>query len=249
MRITTLGTSHGDHTYCRFNSSVLLETGNRMYLFDAGSPVEALLIRAGKRFGNLKAVFITHMHNDHVGGLPGLLKARMKLSEEGHTDVLLPEPQAADALGAWLEAQHVEWPSSLVTVRPVRSGEIFNDNIVRVNGVSTRHLRTAEDRPASFAFVVQARTKRIIYTGDLSPDFSDFPEIARRKPTDLCICEATHPDMHEAVAALQSCPIKRLIFSHVGAQWHGEGEAQLRQLTARLPFPCVVARDGNTFDL
>ena len=44
MRITTLGTSHGDPTATSFQSSILLETGGGFYLFDAGEPVSALLI-------------------------------------------------------------------------------------------------------------------------------------------------------------------------------------------------------------
>ena len=48
MRITTLGTSHGDPTYCRFNSSNLIEIAEASYLIDAGAPVDALLVRAAK---------------------------------------------------------------------------------------------------------------------------------------------------------------------------------------------------------
>jgi hypothetical protein len=42
MLITTLGTSHGDHTYCRFSSSTLFEIWENIYLIDAGFDLVSL---------------------------------------------------------------------------------------------------------------------------------------------------------------------------------------------------------------
>ena len=44
MRITTQGTSHGNHTYNRFNSSTLVEVDDVSYLIDAGAPANGLRI-------------------------------------------------------------------------------------------------------------------------------------------------------------------------------------------------------------
>jgi len=75
MRIYTLGTSHGDSTLSRFNSSTVYETERgSLYLIDAGAPVEALMKRRALPLGELRACFITHMHDDHAGGLTSLVK-------------------------------------------------------------------------------------------------------------------------------------------------------------------------------
>ena len=64
MKVTLLGTSHGDPTYCRFNTSTLLEVENYgAVLIDAGTPVLAMLIRQQIPLEKLRAIFITHMHN------------------------------------------------------------------------------------------------------------------------------------------------------------------------------------------
>lgn len=249
MVITTLGTSHGDHTYCRFNSSTLFEIGNANYLIDAGAPVNGLMVRAKKEFGKLKAVFITHMHDDHVGGLPGLIKTLMKYPVEGqHTYIYLPENGVDQALGAWLKAQHLTWPSELIDVRVTREGLIYSDDVIKVKAVGTRHL-WHPDFPISFSYELEAEGKRIMYTGDLSPDFSDFPAVLKEKDYDLCICECTHYSPYDALPTLKESRLKRLIFNHIHNPWHGEGEMKLKEILSDLPFPFAIAHDGDSFQL
>lgn len=69
MKITFLGTSHGVPEVNRFCTSVLLESGGKHYLIDAGAPISDLLIRNKVAFKDISAIFITHLHGDHVDGL------------------------------------------------------------------------------------------------------------------------------------------------------------------------------------
>lgn len=250
ITVTTLGTSHGDHTHTRFNSSTLVEVGSKAYLVDAGAPVEALLIRAGKQFKDLKAVFVTHMHNDHVGGLAGLVKAFVKYPQEGqHAKLYLPEQAGLEGLVQWLKAQHLPCPSNLYSLHTTTEGPIFSDEMLSVRAVRTQHFKNAPERFPSFAYILEAQGKRIVHTGDLAADFSDFPEIVRDEPSDMCICESTHFNMKKALAVLRSCPIKKLVFSHVCNRWHGDGEKKLMELLEEMPFPCSLAHDGDTFSV
>ena len=249
MLITTLGTSHGDHTYCRFNSSTLIESQWRTYLIDAGAPVNGLLVRAGKDVHEIKAVFITHMHDDHVGGLSGLIKSLIKRPNMGQkTDIFLPEPNADTALIDWLAAQHLRIPDGLVVFHCIPEAEtplIYDDGVLQVTRVPTGHLRRADGIAASFAFSLELEGKKILYSGDLRGDFSDFPIIA--EPYDLCICEATHYDPTIALPVLRKCNFKRLIFNHIHNPWHGEGERVLMDHYASLPYPVEIAHDGDCF--
>jgi ribonuclease BN (tRNA processing enzyme) len=249
MIITTLGTSHGNPTYCRFNSSTLIETAGRMYLVDAGEPVTALLVRAGKNFDLLKAVFVTHMHGDHVGGLSSLIKMLVKYPQrDKHARVFLPEARAVPALEGWLKAQHMVWPSAMVALDFTLEGITYQDGLVKVEAIPTMHMQRHDESP-SYSYLFELEGRRIVITGDLKGDFSDFPIKALDAPCDICICEATHYDLDSALQILVNAPIRKLILTHIGDKWHDEGESRLRTWLNSLPYPSEIASDGAAFVL
>jgi ribonuclease BN (tRNA processing enzyme) len=250
VKIITLGTSHGNPTFCRFNSSTLFEIGDALYLIDAGAPVNALMIRQGLKLQNLKAIFITHMHEDHVGGLPGIIKSLVKYPLLAkHTDIFLPESTAIGGLMGWMRAMHRTWAEELLDFKIAKTGVIFADENIQVTALPTRHLENIQQGFPSYAYQLNIDAKRIIYTGDLRSDFSDFPAVCMNEPSDLCICECTHFNMEEARNILSRCPIKRMIFNHVADFWHGEGEKKLQKIIDSLPFPCEIAHDNSEFKL
>lgn len=251
MQITTLGTSHGSPTYSRFSSSTLIETGDRAYLVDAGSPVHALLVRAGKTMDPLRAVFVTHMHEDHVGGLPGLCKHFIKERHDPRSSlrVLLPDQRACGPLDAWCRAMCFDWPNAAVSLEVTDAGQVYADDCTTVRAERTRHM-VKVDGASSFAYAICAEGQRVVFTGDLSADFTDFPALARDEPCDMCVCEATHYDFHAAASVLKDAPIRRLVLNHVHDPWHGpDGERQLIHIMRDLPYPVHVAHDGDVWDL
>ncbi len=250
IKIITLGTSHGNPTFCRFNSSTLLDVEGSLYLIDAGAPANALMIRKGCHINNLKAVFITHTHEDHLSGLPGIVKSLAKRPKAGQqTQIFMPEDEANEALIKWMHCMHCFWADELLQFNVSLPGQIYQDNKLSVSAIATRHMKNENNAFPSYAYEFKVADKKIIYTGDLKHDFSDFPETALDHPSDLCICECTHFDMNVAHEILKNCRTKRMIFNHVSDLWHGDGEAELRKIIEKLPFPCEIAHDGNEFTL
>ena len=81
MNITFLGTSSGVPTLTRNVSSLALKLSQtaEVWLFDCGEGTQHQLMKSNIKSSQIKKIFITHMHGDHIYGLPGLL-ATLSLS-------------------------------------------------------------------------------------------------------------------------------------------------------------------------
>lgn len=80
MELLFLGTSAGVPTRTRNVTSMLLDlqhpTRSGLWLIDCGEGTQHQLLRTTSHPGKLDKIFITHLHGDHIFGLPGLLCSR-----------------------------------------------------------------------------------------------------------------------------------------------------------------------------
>jgi len=73
--LTFLGTSSGAPSFTRNVSSLALRLENEIWLFDCGEATQHQLMRSQLKYAKITKIFITHMHGDHIFGLPGLICA------------------------------------------------------------------------------------------------------------------------------------------------------------------------------
>ena len=94
MQVTFLGTSSGVPTRARNVSSVALRLPQRseLWLFDCGEATQHQFLRSDLRVSQLRRIFITHMHGDHVFGLPGLLASLGLAGSCTGIDLYGPDP-------------------------------------------------------------------------------------------------------------------------------------------------------------
>ena len=91
MRVVFLGTSGAIPTEKRGLPAMLLKRGTEMLLFDCGEGAQRQMIRAKISLHKLKKVFVSHLHGDHVLGLPGLLQTMALLDRKTKLEVYAPE--------------------------------------------------------------------------------------------------------------------------------------------------------------
>lgn len=152
MRVVFLGTSSGTPSRDRNVSSVAIARDDgTLLLFDCGEGTQHQLLRAPVRSGAIEAIFISHLHGDHVYGLPGLLAT---LSMNGRTRPLdiVGEEGLREYVESTLRTSHHN-PSFEVRVsEPPYRGDGF-----RVEALPLEHvipclgfLLIEDDRPGKF---------------------------------------------------------------------------------------------------
>lgn len=72
LRVTFLGTGAPPPSRSRMGPSTLVEAGRHKLLFDVGRGASASIRELGLPLGAITGVFFTHLHPDHVVGLPDL---------------------------------------------------------------------------------------------------------------------------------------------------------------------------------
>ncbi|HFH9838912.1 TPA: ribonuclease Z [Streptococcus suis] len=90
MQIQFLGTGAGQPSKARNVSSLalkLLDEINQVWLFDCGEGTQNQILETTIRPRKVSKIFITHLHGDHIFGLPGFLSSRSFQSSEEQTDI------------------------------------------------------------------------------------------------------------------------------------------------------------------
>ena len=83
----------------------------------------------------------------------------------------------------------------------------------------------------------------MLFTGDLTDSFSDFPDTGRRY--DTVICELTHFDVENALDTLNRVNSKIIIFNHV----RDDKIRMLNDCAGKAVFDYHIANDGDIIEI
>jgi len=75
LSVTILGSNSALPTSERNPTAQVLNASGRFFLIDCGEGTQMQLRRHKVRFGRINHIFISHLHGDHVFGLPGLISS------------------------------------------------------------------------------------------------------------------------------------------------------------------------------
>lgn len=173
MELVLLGTGCPQCDPARRGPSNLLRARGRQYLVDCGSGVTQRLVEAGTKGAALDALFLTHLHTEHLVDFYQLVISAWHQGRARPWRVYGPPGTRAFvdgtmALWAAERAQRIAHEKRASTagfemdVREIAAGEILSEDGVRVHAVAVEH------QPVKFAFgyVFEADGHKIAFSGD-----------------------------------------------------------------------------------
>jgi ribonuclease Z len=153
VELTFLGTGSGAPTRSRNVAGTALHLPQRgeWWLFDCGEGTQHQILRTPHvRLSQLTRIFLTHLHGDHLFGLPGLLASRA-LAQGGTGPVRIYGPEPLEGwLRTTLRASGMRFGFP-VTIETVRPGLVCDDGGFSVTAAAVRH------RVEAYAYAVQER--------------------------------------------------------------------------------------------
>ena len=162
MNITFLGTSSGIPTLSRNVSSLALKLSQKaeVWLFDCGEGTQQQLMKSNIKSSQIKKIFITHMHGDHIYGLPGLLATLGLSGNSKGIEIYGPSNLKNFTLSALKNSYcKLSYPIYFFKVEDValKNEILFEDNQIKVTCASLKHrlptygYRVSEkDKPGRF---------------------------------------------------------------------------------------------------
>lgn len=141
MELIFLGTSAGVPTKERNVTSIVLAlTGRRksLWMFDCGEATQHQIMHTNIKIPKLETIFITHLHGDHIFGLPGLLCSRSMGGCEDPLTVYGPVGiKQFIETSLSLSASYLTFPLTIVEIS--QDGELFDDGQFKVSAYSLSH--------------------------------------------------------------------------------------------------------------
>jgi ribonuclease Z len=135
-------------------SAVAIRRKAELLLFDCGEGTQRQMIQAGVGFHRKAKVFVTHMHGDHVLGLPGLLQTMSLLDRTKKLEIYGPQ-----GIKAFVEAVNQTVRFSLtfpVQVSEVEAGLVCEEKEYQVYATPSDHM----DYSLAYALVEKPRPGR-----------------------------------------------------------------------------------------
>lgn len=274
MKVILLGTAGPEYFPDRLGPATLVVAGSQVLLFDCGRGVGQRLYESGVNPKIISSIFLTHLHSDHIEGLPELwLTPWFLLGRDHGLDLWGPEGSSemvagmramyghdlAHRVNRFNPAQGLD-----ILVHRTAPSVVFERDGVKVTAFSVEH---ADGNPA-FGYAVEWRGRKVVLSGDTTYSetlinaargadllvqnviaFSD--RLGKMPEMQGVLAKLTTPE--QAARMAQAAHPKLLVFAHIVTKdlpIHAAAETIVaRTRAAGYAGPLVVGEDRMAFDI
>ncbi len=251
LRMTLLGVGTAVPDQDRENTHMVWEAPDGLLLIDAGGSTYQRLLRAGLDPLQLRGVFVTHSHTDHINGLPALIfqlalvgyKNRLPIYGNAPTLALLQRIFEAFSLEKY--QVEVEW----VEVADGQEVPLGSDSY-RLRVASTVHPRPC----LALRFEDRASGRVLVYSADTEP----CPSVqALAQGAHILIHEATtaqpfagHTTPRQAGAVAAEAGAERLVLVHFSPKYTMSAAQAIEEVQAGgFTGEAEIGREFGTYTL
>ncbi len=140
----------------RHLTSVLLRREGELFLFDGGEGTQISIRRLNLRWKKITAIFVSHVHADHVTGLPGILMLSSQVDRDDPLYIIGP-PKIADYIETSRRSLDMYINYEIVVREITEPGVVWEGEGFKVRAFPLRHTKTCygyameeDPRPGAF---------------------------------------------------------------------------------------------------
>ncbi|GAF65242.1 putative ribonuclease Z [Bacillus sp. TS-2] len=142
MELYFLGTGAGIPSLQRNVSSLairFMQRGSKQWLFDCGEATQHQILQTPISLSKIDKIFISHLHGDHIFGLPGIIGSRSFQGAESKLTIYGPKGlQSFVETALKTSSTYLKYPIEFVEV--TQSGPLFNEKGITVEALELEHV-------------------------------------------------------------------------------------------------------------
>lgn len=235
LTVTLLGTGNPRPSLERFGPAILIEVGEARVLIDAGRGASQRLFQIGAAEGlvAIDRVLLTHLHSDHVVGLPDLWLTGWVFGRDRPLPVLGPAGtrsmcehlERAFAFDRTVRGRDQRYAAAGVALeaRDVEPGVVYAAGELRITAFEVDH---GDGIAPAYGYRVDFGERSVAFSGDMK---YDERIVAHARGVDVLVMEVISPEVERRRAAVPSqVAVEQIIRHHISPEQAGRLFARIK---------------------